>query len=373
MTNKRISLGCAVALMLSLALPAGATVKAADVIQPAIDGFVRPGYATLHDAASSMAASMKALCSAPSPASLDAARQKFAGLVGAWSQVEMIRFGPVSEGNRLERMLFWPDRKGTGLRQVQAALADKDESVTDPSRLAEKSVALQGLGALEFLLYGTGAETLATDNDPYRCRYGQSVAANVETMSADISAAWNSSDGFASVWAHPGPDNPLYRDGDEAVTELMGVFINGLEIVRDVRLKGFFGKTADADRPKQAIYWRSNQTAASLAANLAGLEPPADGLPSGSGTVAGSKVDGGFGAYPVRQRCGRRGSGYRFHRCRTLRSRQKGKTRPFRTGHQHAVGTVRHADDGRIRPDRRLFVAGRRLNMSRDGETCVRR
>jgi predicted lipoprotein len=271
-TSLRISLGCAVALVLALALPAGATVKASDVIQPAIDGFVRPAYAALHDAASSMAAGMKVLCSAPSPASLDAARETFSGLVGAWSHVEMIRFGPVSEGNRLERMLFWPDRKGTGLRQVQAALADKDESVTDPSRLAEKSVALQGLGALEFLLHGTGAETLTGTSDRHRCLYGQAVAANVESMSADIASAWNSSDGFASVWAHPGPDNPLYRDGAEAVTELMGVFINGLEMVRDVRLKGFFGKNAGADRPKQAIYWRSSQTTSSLAANLAGLD-----------------------------------------------------------------------------------------------------
>jgi predicted lipoprotein len=272
MTRKRISLGCAFARALFSAAPAGATVKASDVIQPAIDGFVRPAYAALHDAASTMAAGMQALCSAPSPTSLDAAREKFSRLVGAWSQVEMIRFGPVSEGNRLERMLFWPDRKGTGLRQVQAALADKDESVTDPSRLAEKSVAMQGLGALEFLLHGTGAETLATKDDPYRCLYGRSVAANIETMSADIATAWESTDGFASVWIHPGPDNPLYRDGDEAVTELMGVFINGLEMVRDVRLKGFFGKSTDTDKPKQAIYWRSGQTAASLAGNLTGMD-----------------------------------------------------------------------------------------------------
>ncbi len=53
--------------------------------------------------------------------------------------------------------------------------------------------------------------------------------------------AWNKPDGFAALWANPGPQNALYRDGTEAVTELVGVFINELEMVRDVRLKGFLG------------------------------------------------------------------------------------------------------------------------------------
>ena len=69
-----------------------------------------------------------------------------------------------------------------------------------------------------------------------------------------------------------GPDNALYRDGTEAVTELVGVFINELEMVRDVRLKGFLGASQQADKPKQAIYWRSQNTARSLAGNLSGMD-----------------------------------------------------------------------------------------------------
>ena len=57
---------------------------------------------------------------------------------------------------RLERILFWPDRKSIGLKQVQAALAAKDTSITDAGKLKGKSVAVQGLGALEFLLVRDG-------------------------------------------------------------------------------------------------------------------------------------------------------------------------------------------------------------------------
>ncbi|MBZ9701123.1 MULTISPECIES: imelysin family protein [unclassified Mesorhizobium] len=266
----------ALVILLPLALlgvsPASAAVKATDVIQRAIDGFVRPAYASLHDRAAGLNKAMHALCEKPSKGDLDAARAEFSRTVDAWSSAEIIGFGPVKENNRLERMLFWPDRKSIGLKQVQAALAAQDPSATDPAQLSGKSVAMQGLGALEFVLYGDGADALAGKNDPYRCAYGAAVAGNIETMAGDVADAWNKPDGFAALWANPGPQNPLYRDGTEAVTELVGIFINELEMVRDVRLKGFLGGKPEADKPKQAIYWRSQNTTNSLAGNLAGID-----------------------------------------------------------------------------------------------------
>ena len=269
---RRSVFAIALPLVLLGAWPAAAAVKATDVIQRAVDGFVRPAYASLHDHAGKLTKAVQALCKAPSREGLDAARAEFSATVEAWSSAEIIRFGPIAENNRLERMLFWPDRKSIGLKQVQAALSDKDPTATDANQLAGKSVAMQGLGALEFVLFGDGSEQLAGKQEPYRCAYGAAVAGNVETMAADVSAAWNKPDGFAALWANPGSQNPLYRDGTEAVTELVGVFINELEMVRDVRLKGFFGANPGADKPKQAIYWRSENTTASLAGNLSGVD-----------------------------------------------------------------------------------------------------
>ncbi|RWO34339.1 MAG: peptidase M75, Imelysin [Mesorhizobium sp.] len=270
--SKRLAFVLVLPLVLAGALPASAAVKASDVIQRAIDGFVRPAYARLQDHADSLSKAVRTLCDAPSQHHLDAARAEFSGTVDAWSVVEIIRIGPITQNNRLERMLFWPDRKSIGLRQVQAALASKDRTAADPAHLATKSVAMQGLGALEFVLYGDGAERLAGKDDPYRCAYGAAVAGNIETIAAEVSDAWNKPDGFAALWANPGPQNALYRDGTEAVTELVGVFINELEIVRDVRLKGFLGSSPQADKPKQAIYWRSQNTARSLTGNLSGMD-----------------------------------------------------------------------------------------------------
>jgi predicted lipoprotein len=269
---KRLILAFALLPILLAAAPAVAAVQASQVISRAADGFVRPAYAALHERASAAAKAVTALCGAPSQSHLDAARENFSGLVDAWSTVEIIRFGPITEDNRLERMLFWPDRKSIGLKQVQAALAERDPTAADPVKLAKKSVAMQGLGALEFVLHGTGAGELAGPDGAYRCAYGAAITKNIEMIAADVDAAWRKPDGFAALWTRPSAKNPLYRDEKEALTELLGVLIDGLEMVRDMRLRGFLGAAADDDRPKQAIFWRSRQTADSLAANLAGMD-----------------------------------------------------------------------------------------------------
>ena len=269
---KRLTIASAFSMAMLLVVPANAAVKASDVIGQSIDGFVRPAYAQLHERAAALATAVKEVCEAPDEAKLAAARAAFSQTTKAWSQVETIMFGPIRDENRYERMLFWPDRKSIGLKQVQAALADKDPTAADAAQLAGKSVAMQGFGALEYVLFGTDADTLALTTGAYRCAFGSAVAGNIEAMSAAVSSEWEKMDGFSAVMANPGPTNPVYRTGSEAVTELMGVFINGLDMVRDVRVKGFLGRSADADKPKQAIYWRSQGTAASLAANLEGMD-----------------------------------------------------------------------------------------------------
>ena len=104
---------------------------------------------------------------------------------------------------------------------------------------------MQGLGALEFVLYGTGAEALDRTGEPYRCHYGAAIAGNLDDDRRRLSTPPGlSRTALPAQWAHPGPGNPLYRDRHEAVTELVDVFVNGLELVRDVRLGGFLGEQA---------------------------------------------------------------------------------------------------------------------------------
>src|SRR5690554_5247554 len=88
----------------------------APVVDQLIDRVIVPGYEALDDAAADAEAATGALCAAPGTDSLARARDAFGALAVAWSGVEMFRIGPAREDNRYERIFFWPDRKGVGLR-----------------------------------------------------------------------------------------------------------------------------------------------------------------------------------------------------------------------------------------------------------------
>ena len=230
------------------------------VIENAVTGFILPAYQRFSDKAGALHDTIDALCTAPSAQALSAAHEGFGDIVTAWSAVSIARIGPILEKNRLERLLFWPDRRGIGLRQVQALLAKQDASATDPESLAGKSVAVQGLAALEFALFGKGHETLAQIPDGFRCRFARAISTNVDSIASDLLMEWQAPDGFADKWQHPGPDNMLYRDEKESLSALTSLFANQLEYFEAVEIGAFLGVTPDKDNPRRALFRRSGNT-----------------------------------------------------------------------------------------------------------------
>ncbi|MET3600386.1 imelysin family protein [Martelella mangrovi] len=269
--------GTAFAVLVALPLGAGSARAMNEdavpmVLEKAVDGFIRPGYHAFEQATGAMASAMNAFCAAPAEATYGEATASFDALVGAWSHIEIVRTGPVIDDHRFERILFYPDRKSIGLKQVQAAIIEKDETATDPGYLPEKSVAMQGLLALEFVLFGTQYETMFDGPETYRCRYGAAIAENIDTIAGELAAEWDAPDGVAAHWKNPGPDNPLFRTDDEALTALLGVLVHGMETVRDYRIEYFYRGEDGPNIPTRAIYWRSENTWPSILANLEGLQ-----------------------------------------------------------------------------------------------------
>ncbi len=236
------------------------------------DGFIRPAYANFAAKANAMETAMNTLCAAPSVAAGEAANDAFSQSVIAWANAEMLRSGPVMESNRLERILFFPDRKGTGLKQIQAALVSADSTVLDAASLAKKSVAMQGLGALDYVLSGADAQTLNSPEGNFRCRYGLAVSQNIHSMAADLASAWTKDGAVDKAWNSHGADNPFADNDREAMNLVLGTVIHGLELVRDVRIGAFLDVKDRKDRPKSALFWRSQNTMRTVVENLAALE-----------------------------------------------------------------------------------------------------
>lgn len=255
------------------------------IMEKAVNGAIRPGYAAFAESAGRLSDSLRALCEAPTAETLDAARAAFKATAAQWARIEIVRVGPVLQDNRFERVLYYPDRKGLGLRQVQALLAEQDPSVLEAGALEGKSVAVQGLGALEFALFGTGSDGLATQTEPYRCRYGVAVAENVESIGRQLDAAWAAPDGIAATWTRPGAQNPQFRTVEEAATGLLGLLVHGAEAMRDQRVEGFYKGIDKTTFPRQALFWRSGTTFTMISGNIDGLRTLFD--ESGMGDLLG--------------------------------------------------------------------------------------
>lgn len=247
------------------------TIPLGDVVQRAVDNVFRPGFAAYAEATTELDASFDALCAAPGGDTLEISRAAFAETVAAWSRVELYSIGPLREDNRSERILFWPDRKGIALRQVQQILAESDETATDPSTLSGKSVAVQGLGALEFLLWGTGAESLAGPEDGFRCRYADAIGTLLATTARQMATEWADPEGISKRLISPTESDPDYRSTREVAEELSGLLAHGVELIRDQRLLPFLGRDGAPAKPKSALFWRSGLTAASADGNFEGL------------------------------------------------------------------------------------------------------
>jgi predicted lipoprotein len=241
------------------------------VIVKAVDDFIRPGYRDVHASAGALAQEMDTLCEKSSDAAFAEAREAFAAAAKAWAKIEIVRNGPAIEENRFERILFYPDRKSTGLKQVQGLLAKPDASVTASGGLSGKSVAIQGFGALEFVLAGTGSEEMAEAPATFRCHYGRAVAHNIEQVAAELERLWEDPEGIQQDWKEPGPDNPLFRTQQEALTALLGILVHGAEMVRDQRIETFYKGEDSVAFPRQAIFWRSGNTWTMVEGNLQGL------------------------------------------------------------------------------------------------------
>lgn len=265
------------------------------VVERAIDAVILPGYRALAESAAAEATIVNDLCWQADGERLDAARVGFAGLVLAWSKVELIRFGPARDQNRYERLFFWPDPRGRGLQQIQEIIANEDPSATSIDTLREKSVAVQGLFALEFVLFGTGSEALADSADParsFRCRFGAAIAGAIRRTAEEIVAGWTSPEGYAALMHDAGPDSPIYRSHGEVVQELIKSAREQLQLARDLKIAHAIEDSPEKAQPKRAPFWRSDLTIPSIRANaeavlaLAGPEGIGAALPKDEPWIA---------------------------------------------------------------------------------------
>ena len=256
--------------------PARAATTEPSIAVRAVAGVYRPLHTAFAGAASRLDEAVVAYCASAADAedagagadeaadpALDAVRAAWRDAVPAFGAIEPLRVGPVLEDNRVNRVFFWPDSRRAGERQLAALVADA--GALDVDAMPAKSVAVQGLPALERLLHGDAVEA---DPGP-TCRVAVPVAGNVARIAAELDAAWADPDGIGARMIEPPGDDPLFRSESEVLRSLVTQLQAGLELVAGAKL----GPLVDADAAamRRLPFARSALFPEYLSGNLDGL------------------------------------------------------------------------------------------------------
>jgi uncharacterized protein len=207
------------------------------LVQTALDKSVLPGFDALSKNAAQLPDAVAAVCTNGDDAARANLTSAFRDTVLAWAGVEYLRFGPLADGGRRERMSFWPDPRGIMNRQLRLLIASNDATVIDGGGLVKQSAAVQGLPALEVLLTDKDAPLGPGDATAFRCKLATAIAANVKGLTRELTEDWSKPDGWKDKMLRPGSDNATYKEPQEAASELVKALMIGFQLVADSEVK----------------------------------------------------------------------------------------------------------------------------------------
>jgi predicted lipoprotein len=263
---------------LALLLPMSAAMAAPDykaIELAAVDKQIAPGFRQFADRATALHASAEAFCKKPDTQGLNAVRAGFNDVMDAWQGVQHITFGPVELFNRGQRVQFWPDKRNAGERQLLALLRDRKTEGLDLPHLAVVSVGIQGLPALEMLLFGQGqADKLLVPGEDatFRCRLVTLIPANLAAIGNDLAQEFSKPDGFRAAIEGAGTSGSRYANDREAALQLFNTLFGQLQAIAEVKLTYPMGSKADEARAGRSESWRSKRSLRNIIVNLEALK-----------------------------------------------------------------------------------------------------
>ena len=150
-----------------------------------IDDVVVPAYLQLADDAVELDNKAASLCSSPTEATLEDARQAWRLTRASWLQTSAMSFGPVMD-RRSPSLLDWSP---TDAEAIEEAVADASFSTSADQVRNSFSAGRRGFGAMEYLLFRNDARAVASGSPAY-CQYLLALTRLVREETAGILADW---------------------------------------------------------------------------------------------------------------------------------------------------------------------------------------
>jgi predicted lipoprotein len=250
-----------IALGLVMLAVAGPACAADETLSRLVDRFIIPHYQALSLTADAQEKAWAEFCAKPDEMGFETLQRAYLATADSWSQIEFLRYGPIGDEFRAERLSYWPERKNATAKALTVLL--EKEGITDlaPEFFVKNSVAVQGLPALERLLFDdkAQAEMLNGARKDRRCAVGQAIAWNIVVIAHDVRLGWSNDvvEGIAN------PDR-----AKEATSRIATDFLASFAYMRDSKLRPVLGKDVAQARPALAEGWRSKRSRRALTLNL---------------------------------------------------------------------------------------------------------
>lgn len=242
---------------------------------------VVPRYQQLAKAAAELQQQSESFCAAPSAKGMDQVRAAYNVTMDGWAGVQHLRFGPVELLNRYHRFQLWPDKHNTATKQIARLLTGDDKEVLQPDNFSRTSVAVQGLSALERLLYSNKglATFVGDDKGGRRCQVVVAISRNLATMAADLHEEWSSQPPpFHLLFLSSGDDlDKRMRDrhlGEkkEVTTGFYSNLYTQVQSIIDQKLERPMGEGAGKAKERYLESWRSHRSLRNIQLNLEAVE-----------------------------------------------------------------------------------------------------
>ncbi|WOF74591.1 imelysin family protein [Parvibaculaceae bacterium PLY_AMNH_Bact1] len=246
------------------------TDQATALIAALTDQLVVPAYTELAEESSQLVEVLDSYCAAPNTGDRSKVETQFHSTMDAWQRAQIIQFGPIYENKGPARIQFWPDKRGTGQRQLRQVLNNQDETVLPSGALAEKSVALGDLQALEYVLYND--PELTTQPDSFACHYALAIARNQEVHAADIVQMWVGADSYRDQVLNAADGTDVFFDEKEAASRFLNDMAGAIDVIRLQKIDRPMGLTITGARPKRTENWRSGRSLRNIQLNLESVQ-----------------------------------------------------------------------------------------------------
>lgn len=185
--------------------------------------------------------------------SLDDLKSQWSATMQTWMALQGQQRGPQSALDLSWNIQFWPDKKNTTGRKMQA-LAKHSSDLTAQDVLKE-SVTVQGLGAIEWLLYDTKSPLLS--DKQAGCQLGEPISQALQYHGQQVNQAWQ--------------QNPwIELDEKHWRSEYVSLLSNQIEYSMQ-KLSRPLAKIGQP-RPYFAESWRSGTSLANLGSNVDAMD-----------------------------------------------------------------------------------------------------